>query len=204
MKKLIVFFLMAAMLFTLSACGYYSDEEAIPIIDELLTREAELNGYIYGSSFQTEIDPGDDVNASFQRYYNVHPTSKYLTLTALKDAVDAVIASVSREEIYAYAFDGLSSEDSSSPPRFSEDENGVLQINVADNLYAQMRSVYLLGSAKVKRSNQTHIRAEITVIRYDKEGNATTAKKNVELLLENGAWRLSNPSMIIGVTDSAP
>lgn len=207
MKKLCAIVLSLLLLFslplTLSACTYYSDEETAAIVDEVLTKEADLNRYIYLNAFQTEEDPGDDVNSTYQHYYTVHPDSKYRTISALKDAVNEVIASVSREEIYAYAFDGLSSEDNSVPPRFASDEDGYLQINVSDNAYSQMRSVYRLGSAKAKRSNQTHIKAVITVIRYDKDGNPREAEKEVELLLEDGQWRLVSQTMIIGVTDSA-
>ncbi len=205
MKKLIALILAGGMLFLFASCGVYSDDETAEILDELLTREADLNGYIYGDSFETQEDPGEDVNSPYQKYYTVHPDSKYVTLSALMNEVDALIASASREEIYAYAFDGVSDGESvSSPPRFAEDKDGRLQINVADNMYAQMRTVYLLGSARALRSTKTHIKAEITVYRFDREGNPVEATKTVEIRQEDGVWKLLTQSMVIGVIEEKP
>lgn len=205
MKKISLLFLTALLLFSFTACSAYSDEEAGAIIDELLTREADLNGYIYGNSFKTAEDPGEDVDSTYQKYYTVHPESKYLTLASLQKEVDSLFASAAREEIEDYAFNGISDGDSySSPPRFAEDKDGNLQINVADHMYEQMRTVALLGSTRVKRATATHIKAEITVIRYDKNGTPYEAKKDVELRQEEGEWRLLSQTMVIGVTDTRP
>ncbi len=201
MKKVLCIMLIAVLLISLTACGYYSNDEANEILDELLTREAELNRYIYGDAFKTEEDPGDDVNASYQKYYKVASDSKYLTIASLMAEVDALIVSTSLEAIYEYAFEGLGDEDLSYPPRFAEDSEGHLEINVADHMYSP-RSVALLGSARVKRSNATHIQAEITLYRFDSEGNPIEVQKDVEIRVENGVWKLVNQTMIIGVTET--
>ncbi len=200
MKKLLCMILSALLLLSLVACGPYSDEEAAEIFDELLTREADLNGYIYFDSFKTKEDPGDDINASFQKYYLVHPDSKYLTIASLMGEVDAIIAREWRTDLYNYAFNGLDDGESISfPSRFFEDEEG-LKIDVTNNEFSG-RTIALLGSAKVKRSNKTHIRAEITVYRLDKEGNPTVHIKEVEVIFEDGAWKLKGQTLIAGVTD---
>ncbi len=205
MRKIIAFTLATAFvlmsLFSLASCGPYSDEEAGEIIDELLKKEAKLNGYIYGGSFKTEKDPGDDVNSTYQKYYTVAEDSEYYTLSALKSAVDEIIAETSREEIYKYAFEGDLYDDTSIPPRFAEDEEGNLQINVADNAYNQMRTVAKLGTVKVKRSTKSHIKAEITVIRTTSSGEKREATKEVEIILEDGSWKLISQTMIIGVEE---
>lgn len=197
-------------LITLTACGnYYTDEETNAILDGLLTREADLNGYIYFDSFKTAEDPGDDIYSDYQHYYLVHPDSKYITLASLMGEVDAIFTVEGREPIYEYAFYGFNDsevdngaskdgETVSRPSRFYEDEEG-LKINVSDEAFSG-RTLYLLGSAVVKRSNETHIRAEITTYRFDSEGNPILHKKDVEILLENGTWRLMGQTLIAGTT----
>lgn len=202
MKKLILFIIILAIGASLASCGAYSDEEAAAIIDGLLIKEADLNGYLYKDSFHTKEDPGEDVNAAYQKYYEVAPDSKYLTQTALKNAIDEIIATPSRQEIYDYAFNGVSGEDFSVPPRFATAENGNLQINVADHTYDGMRTTAILGTAKVKRSNQTHIRAVITVERKKADGTVVLDEKEVEILREDGVWRLLDQTMIIAVREN--
>lgn len=198
-KALLVLLLTALLIPSLCSCSYYNDEQAALIIDEVLTKEAELNGYIYGNSFDTAEDPGDDVNSSYQVYYTVAPDSKYLTLSSLMEAVDGLLASGSRDEIYSYAFEGLSTDDFSAPARFAEDEYGNLQINVAENSYAGMRTAAVLGSARVLRSNKTHIKAEFTAIRTSSSGQKTEVVLDVEVIYEDGAWKLSRQTFIASV-----
>ena len=204
MKRILLCILALLMLSSLVSCSAYTDAEANKIIDDLLLREAELNSYIYGNAYKTKEDPGDDVNAGTQRYYEVTEDSKFLTLTSLKAAVDALIVSTSREGIYGYAFDGTSDEFGSRPPRFKE--NAVsknIDINVADNDY-KLTTVALLGSAKVTRSNKTHIRAEITVYRYKSDGSFVEGTKEVEIRIEDGVWKLIDQTMIGGTCTAAP
>ena len=199
MKKLFAILLAILCLVPLASCGAYSDEEANEILDAILIREAELNGYIYFNSFKTKEDPGDDVDSDFQKYYLVHPDSKYVTLASLMGEVDALYTVEGRENVYEHAFTGLDDgETVSRPPRFFEDEEG-LKINVAGDKYSG-RTLALLGSAKVKRSNATHIRAEITTYRFDSEGNPILHIKEVELLYEDGAWKLMGQTLIAGTT----
>lgn len=202
MKKLLLVLLSLVMLFSFCACGAYTDEEAAKIIDALLIREADLNGYIYFDSFKTAKEPTeDDLNSQYQHYYLVDPTSKYVTLTALQSEVDRLYTKEARESVYEHAFTGISDETFSRPPRFFEDEEG-LKINVSGEKYSG-RTLALLGSAKVKRSNEIHILAEVTTYRFDKEGNPILHIKEIEVLLEDGAWRLMGQSLIAGTTDEA-
>ena len=130
--------------------------------------------------------------------------SKYLTITSLKAAVDSLIVSTSREGIYGYAFDGTTDEYGSRPPRFQENKiSKNIDINVADNDY-KLTTVALLGSAKVKRSNETHIRAEITVYRCKSDGSFEKGKKEVEIRIEDGVWKLIDQTMIGGTCETAP
>ena len=204
MKKTAILLLLALLITAFTGCGYYSDAEANEIINDLLIRVADLNGYIYGNSFKTEKDPGDDVDSDYQKYYKVATDSKYITLASLVSEVDSLIVSTSREGIYEYAFQGVTDETSASyPPRFAENEDGTLEINVADHMYS-LRTKALLGSAKVLRSNPTHIKAKITVYRFTADGTPIEAEKEMELRVEDGEWRLVNQTMIIGVLEEAP
>ncbi|MBQ7365117.1 MAG: hypothetical protein IJW46_05925 [Clostridia bacterium] len=199
MKKILSLVILVAMLFSLVSCSTYSDEEAAEIIDALLIREAELNGYIYFDSFQTKEDPGDDIYASYQKYYVVHPDSRYVTLASLMGEVDAILATMAREDIYNYAFNGYEDDSVSFPSRFFEDEEG-LKIDVTNNEF-KGRTVALLGSAKVKRSNATRIRAEVVTYRFDSEGNPYEHIKTVEVINENGVWKLYAQTLIASTTD---
>ena len=199
MKKLISLILLLAVLLTLASCGSpYTDEEVSEIVDSLLKREADLNGYIYFDSFKTKEDPGDDIYASFQKYYLVHPDSKYVTLASLMGEVDAIFATMAREDIYNYAFLGYEDDSLSFPSRFFEDEEG-LKIDVTNQEF-KGRTVALLGSAKVKRANATRIRAEVVTYRFDSEGNPYEHIKTVELIKENGVWKLYAQTLIAGTT----
>ena len=114
-----------------------------------------------------------------------------------------MIVSTSRDGIYGYAFDGTSDEIASYPPRFRENETTKnLDINVADKSNYQLRTVALLNSAEVTRSNKTHIKAEITVYRYSADGSVTQGKKDVEIRMEDGVWKLVNQTLIGGTTDT--
>lgn len=199
MKKLLSLLLVFTFLFSLTACGPYSDEEVNPILDALLIKEAELNGYLYFDSFKTKEEPTeDDLNSPYQHYYLVHPESKYVTMNALKGAVDALYAESVREGIYEHAFDGFDDgEQVSRPPRFYEDKEG-LKINVSDDPYSG-RTLALLGSAEVLRSNKTHILAEITTYQF-RNGKPMIDKKKIEILYEDGAWKLMGQTMIVGTT----
>lgn len=204
MKRILLCILALLMLSSLVSCNAYTDAEANEIIDELLIREAKLNSYIYGNAYKTKEDPGDDVNATTQRYYEVTEDSEFLTIATLKAAVDDLIVSTSREGIYGYAFDGTSDEFGSRPPRFRE--NAVsknIDINVADNDY-KLTTVALLGSAKVSRSNKTHIRADITVFRYKSDGSFEKGTKEVEIRIEDGVWKLIDQTMIGGTCETPP
>lgn len=204
MKRILLCILVMLTLCSLVSCNTYTDAEANEIIDDLLIREAELNSYIYGNAFQTKENPGDDVNADTQRYYEVREDSKFLTIASLKKAVDDLIVSTSRDGIYGYAFDGTTDEYGSRPPRFKENSTSKnIDINVADNDY-KLTTVALLGSAKVMRSNKSHIRAEITVYRYKSDGSFTKATKEVEIRLEDGVWKLIDQTMIGATTETPP
>ena len=211
MKKLISLCLVCICLFSLASCGsVYSDAEANEILDALLTGEAELNGYIYFDSYKTKEEPSEeDIRSDYQHYYLVHPDSQYITLASLMGAVDKIFTKEGREPIYDYAFRGFNDsavddgvaddgESISRPSRFHEDEEG-LKINVSEEGFSG-RTLYLLGSAKVLRSNETHIRAEIVTYRFDRNGNPILHKKEVEVLFEDGAWKLMGQTLIAGVT----
>ena len=206
MKRILIFVLTVAILGSVCACGcsVYTDTEANEIINDLLIREAELNRYIYGDAFKTKEDPGEDVNASTQRYYEVAEDSKYLTITSLKAAVDDLIVSTSREGIYGYAFDGTSDPSGSKPPRFRENEKTKnIDINVADHDF-KLITYALLNSAKVDRSNKTHIRADITIYRFLSDGTIEKDKKEVEIRMEDGVWKLINQTYVGGVLETPP
>ena len=204
MKRILLCILAVLIFCSLVSCNAYTDEETNEIIDALLIREAELNAYVYGDAYETKEDPGEDVNATTQRYYEVKEDSKYLTITSLKAAVDDLIVSTSREGIYGYAFDGTIDEYGSRPPRFRENSvSKNIDINVADNDY-KLTTVALLGSAKVSRSNETHIRADITVYRYKSDGSFEKGTKEVEIRKEDGVWKLIDQTMIGGVCETAP
>lgn len=204
MKRILLCILALFMIASLVSCNEYTDAQANEIIDVLLVREAELNAYIYGDAFETKEDPGEDVNAGTQRYYEVAEDSKYLTIASLKKAVDDLIVSTSRDGIYGYAFDGTNDEYGSRPPRFKENSvSKNIDINVADNDY-KLTTVALLGSAKVSRSNKTHIRADITVFRYKSDGSFTKGTKEVEIRMENGVWKLIDQTMIGGTCETPP
>lgn len=204
MKRILLCVLAMLTICSFVSCNAYTDAEVNEIIDPLLIREAELNSYVYGDAFKTKEDPGEDVNAETQRYYEVREDSKYLTITTLKQAIDDLIVSTSREGIYGYAFDGTSDEYGSRPPRFRENsESKNIDINVADHDYT-LSTVALLGSAKAVRSNKTHIRAEITVYRYKSDGSFEKATKEVEARIENGVWKLIDQTMIGGTCETPP
>ena len=204
MKKMLLCILAMLTVLSLVSCNTYTDAQANEIINDLLIREAELNTYIYGDAFKTKEDPGEDVDAESQRYYEVTEDSKYLTITTLKAAVDDLIVSTSREGIYGYAFDGTSDENGSKPPRFRENSiSKNIDINVADNDF-KLTTIALLNSAKVDRSNKTHIRATITVYRQKTDGSYEKGTKQVEIRMEDGVWKLINQTYIGGVTETTP
>ena len=200
MKKLISLTLIICFMLSLASCsGPISDSEAVEILIPLLEREAELNGYIYGSSFGTSQDPGDDVNANYAKYYEVSEIDKYRSVDALKKEISAVYTEETSDIIAIYAFNGYTDDvdgGASVTPRFSETKEGVLQIDVAKEPY-EMRGVIHPSTAKVKRSTKRMMKVVVEYSRFSEDGTEKIVKKELTLKLVDGSWRLNTQTFAI-------
>jgi len=195
-KRLSVLILLISFICSLfcSCKGPVSDSELIEIITPLLEREAELCSYIYGDAFKTSQDPGDDVSSSFAKYYEVREDSKYRSIDALKEEINAVYTKETAEIISIFAFNGYTDESdggASVTPRFAETKDGILQIDVAREPY-DMRGIIHASTAVVKRSSARMIRASVKFSRFSSDGRETVVKKTLELKMEDGVWRLDS------------
>ena len=184
-----------------SCRGPVSDEMLIEIITPLLEREAELCSYIYGDAFSTSKDPGDDVNSSFAKYYEVAENSKYRTKEALVNEINAVYAEETAGVVSIFAFEGYTEKEdggASVTPRFAENKDGVLQIDVAKEPYT-MRGVIHASSASVKRSTKSMIKASVKFSRFSSDGKETVITKTVLLRKTDGEWRLDSQTFAVAV-----
>ena len=191
----ITFVLVATSLISLPSCApAYTDEEAKNILSEVLARDIELNKIIWGEGLSPEKDASEHVNDSTFYYMEVSMLSKYTSLDELKEAVKETYTEELQAILWQYAF-GYEEIESDIIPRYSENKDGFLTVNVAKASLRKfsVTSVAYLGDAKVKRAKKDMIRIEVP---FSTDGK-TFRKRTLELYLVDGVWKLDTQTWCI-------
>ena len=192
---IIILSLVATSLIYFSSCApAYSDEEAINILAEVLAKDIELNKIIWGEGLSPEKDAGEHVNDSTFYYTEVSMLSKYTSLDELKEAVKDTYTEELQAIVWQYAF-GYEEIESDIIPRYSENKDGFLMVNVAKATLRKfdLTSVAYIGEAKVKRAKKDMIRIEVP---FSADGK-TFRERTIELHLVDGVWKLDTQTWCI-------
>ncbi|MBQ5601189.1 MAG: hypothetical protein IIU77_00010 [Clostridia bacterium] len=187
--------LVATSLISLSSCApAYTDDEAKNILAEVLARDIELNKIIWGEGLSPEKDPAEHENDSTFYYMEVSMLSKYTSLDELKEAVRDTYTEELQEILWQYAF-GYEGIESDIIPRYSENKDGFLTVNVAKATLRKfsVTSVAYLGDARVKRAKKDMIRIEVP---FSTDGK-TFRERTLELYLVDGVWKLDTQTWCI-------
>ncbi|MCQ2399790.1 MAG: hypothetical protein MJ072_04720, partial [Clostridia bacterium] len=201
-SKITVILVLISIFLNLSSCAnVFSNEEAIEILKPLLEKEAEINLYVYADGYKTEEDPGNDVYSSYSKYYEVSKDSKYRTKESLENAMKEIFTDETFSVISIYAFNGYESEvdgETNIRGRFSQNKEGVIEIDVTREA-VNLTGIAKISSIKVKRSNNSMIKAEIEIIREERpERNET---KTVIVKKKDGIWKLDSQTLAVKIED---
>jgi hypothetical protein len=120
--------------------------------------------------------------------------SKYTSLDELKEAVRDTYTEELQEILWQYAF-GYEGIESDIIPRYSENKDGFLTVNVAKATLRKfsVTSVAYLSDARVKRAKKDMIRIEVP---FSTDGK-TFRERTLELYLVDGVWKLDTQTWCI-------
>ena len=187
--------IISASLISFSSCASaYTEEEAREILAEVLAKDTELNKIIWGEGLPTEKEPGDHVNDSTFYYMEVSMFAKYTSLDELKEAVKETYTEELQSIVWQYAF-GYEEIESETIPRYAENKDGFLQVNVAKSTLKKfdLTSVAYIGESKLVRAKKDLIKIEIQT---SSDGKAFR-ERTLELHLVDGVWKLDTQSWCI-------
>jgi len=185
-------FICAAIVLTIlwitscTAAVELTDEEAIAILSDLIPRSAELNEIFWGEGLPTVDYDEDDLPISFNWYYvEVTPDCKYQSINDIEAAASQVFTYGFLQIIYSWAFFGSYE----LKPRYSENDDGVLQRNVMDNGF-ELTTVFHIDQAKVKSGKRDSVTVTVPA---DVQGEPY-GDVDLVLIKENGVWLLDSPT----------
>ncbi len=198
-KKITSFILILAVLssvlvFFPSCSNAYGEEESISILTDLLYRDAELNKILWGEGLPIDGDPGEHIDDTTFYYMEVSVMSPYTGLDELKEAVKETYSEDLINIIWQNAF-GVEGVESTIIPRYAENKNGFLQINVAEATVKKFDLIATahLDTAKLVRAKKDRIKFDIQI---STDGSESHREKRVEICLENGVWKLDTQTWI--------
>ncbi|MBE6608358.1 MAG: hypothetical protein E7633_07365 [Ruminococcaceae bacterium] len=184
-----------ASLISFSACApAYSEEEAREILAEVLAKDVELNRIIWGEGLPTEKEPEEHVDDSTFYYMEVSMLSKYTSLDELKEAVKETYTDELLDIVWQSAF-GYEDIESEIIPRYAQNKNGFLQVNVAKSTLRtfDLTSVAYIGESKLVRAKKDMIKIEIQT----SSDGENFIERTLELYLVDGVWKLDTQTWCI-------
>lgn len=185
--RLLIFLLTAVML--CSCASKMSDEEARAILSELVPRSQELNAAFWGDALKPSDENASPLTTvSSAQYYPVAADAPYQSVAQLKAAAEAVFSSDYLEDVYVTAFDGIETDDYKVEPRFKDDENGVLAVDITYTSY-DFTTVIRPEIAHIVQRGDGVIIAEVQCVHV---GGEDTMK--ITLRLQDGNWLIDSPT----------
>ena len=187
--------LLSSLVLSFSSCApAYSEEEAREILAEVLAKDTQLNRIIWGEGLLTEKEAGEHADDSTFYYMEVSMLSKYTSLDELKEAVKEAYTDELIDIVWQYAF-GYEDVESEIIPRYAQNKNGYLQVNVAKATLRSfdLKSVAYIGESKIVRAKDDMIKINIKVSSDGKK----FIEKTLELYLIDGVWKLDTQTWCI-------
>ena len=161
-----------------------TNAEAQEVLTRLLPYAEELNEAFLGRGLEPSVPRGERLSSA-AKYVTVSPNEKYQTVGDLAGAAETVFSKEYCTILFESAFVG--SDD--FIPRYSEDENGVLQVNVNDDGY-NLRTKLFPGGAVVKNKYDGK-----TAVSVPAEFDGKPCDPIIIYLVnENGTWLIDSPT----------
>ena len=185
MRKIILIFISAAMLFLASCGGGVSDAEARGILSELIPKAEYFNDVFWGAGLPAEEGAVfDETKTAVRQYYNVSDDCPYQTIAELRAAAAEVYSREYMAIISETAFEGTDE----FFPRYDE-VDGVLRVDIANKGY-NLRTKLYPERANVIRSGLNLLEVSIPC---DFDGQPSE-DYTVLLVREGGKWLLDSPT----------
>lgn len=185
--------LVLALLFTaaalVSCAEKMTDAEAQSILADLVPRSQELNEVFWGDSLPL-ADPDAEplLSVTGGQYYPVADDAKYRSIAQLKEAASKIFTQDYLQTVYSMAFEGIGSDENRVYPRFSEDKDGVLTMNIVYDTY-EFKTVINPETAKIIERGVGYIKCSVEGTHDGKE-----TAIDIILRLQDDIWLLDSPT----------
>lgn len=183
MKKLLSIILILIFSLSLFSCASVSDEEAIEIVKDLVSRSEKLNEIYYGKGLS--YDPESEVEGS--GYFTVAEDAPYRTKSELISETRGVFSEEMAANIITVYFDGAESYDVPLYARYITGLDGYLTVKADYKNPVQSVYKYDYSTIKLTKNTRNKIKAEITTV----DGSETVT---VELVNEDNGYRIDSPT----------
>jgi len=190
MKKLFIILLSVLLIFSLFSCASdMSDEEARSILSDLVPKSQELNEIFWGEGLKLEDENAEPVlSVSAAQYYRVSGDNAYTKISDIKAAAEQVFSADYLESIYTMLFDGINDENYTVEPRFKDNNDGWLTIDITFSTY-ELNTEILTETARVVKRGDGIINVEVDCIVNGKNDSMI-----ITLREQNGVWLIDSPT----------
>ena len=188
MKHILKFGLIIAAVLIFASCRLGSADithaEAAEILTRLLPYAEELNEAFLGRGLEPS-EPQDERLSSAAKYVKVSGNCKYQTVGELASAAETIFS----EEYCTILFEAAFYGSDNFTARYSEAEDGTLQVNVNDQGY-NLRTKLFPDGAVVKNKYDGK-----TAVSVPAEFDGTPCEPIIiYLVYENGSWLIDSPT----------
>ncbi len=177
-----------------------TNDESKAILYELVETSQLVNRIFFGSELKFEDENAVDLETvTGAQYYEVASDSVVKSIAELKALAESVYSKSYLKDIYAMAFEGYSFEDSTGykidyQPRFSENREGRLCIDISNNYDFSLDTVIDIESANIVEREALRV-----VIELDFTKESQSGKMKLALVYQtddegNGKWLLDSPT----------
>lgn len=195
------------MIFTvfLSSCesrevSQMTDDEAKAILNDLVETSQLVNRIFFGNELKTEDENPVDLNTvTGAQYYEVDPNGAVTSISELKELAESVYSDSYLKDVYAMAFDGYSFEDSTGyvieyQPRFSENREGRLCIDISNNYDFSLDTELDIESATIVKRDVDRVELELNYHKQELSGKMKIALVYQTEESGEGKWLLDSPT----------
>lgn len=198
-RKFISLFAGVCMIFLLTGCGgsSFTDDEIIEAATNLIAESIPVNEIYFGvglASVETDSEAVADfareikTSVTLLQYLPVDKSTGYDSIDRIKEATEKVYSESYCAYLYEMAFTGISDEGATATyARYMETEGGTLAVR-KDFTVIDTRTYGTDMQIISKKGNSAVVRVQSYV--NEKED----AVVEVQIIYENGAWRLDSPT----------
>ena len=177
-----------------------TNDEAKAILNELVETSYLVNRIFLGNELKFEDENAVDLDTvTGAQYYEVASDSVVLSIAELKALAESVYSKSYLKDVYAMAFEGYSFEDSTGykidyQPRFSENREGRLCMDISNDYDFSLDTVIDIESANIVERKAGRVVMELD---YTKESQSGKMKLALVYQTDDsgeGKWLLDSPT----------